>query len=168
MRICGLQRDRWIYCILTGLLMAVLLGCSSGSGTTASGGGTSPAIVLPSDPGGAATATLKGVDTNNNGIRDEVEIAISKIAKDQDDRTKLNSIAIEYQKSLNVANPNISEISNKVGCIELSRSAESRSILSATELSYLIFDTPERRAAFNALDGTRGTVTGSSDDLTCN
>ncbi len=159
MRICDLQIKRWIYCILSSLLMTVLLGCSSSGGT---------ATDLPSDPGAAAIATLKGVDTNNNGIRDEVEIAIAKVAKDQDDRTKLNSIAIEYQKLLNEANPDISEISNKVGCTELSRSAESRSVLSATELSYLIFDTPERRAVFNTLDGARGTVTGSPDDLTCN
>jgi hypothetical protein len=35
---------------------------------------------LPPDPGSAGKATLEGIDSNNNGVRDDVEIAIYKYA----------------------------------------------------------------------------------------
>lgn len=38
---------------------------------------------LPPDPGEAAFATLEGVDANNNGIRDEVELALYEMHRDE-------------------------------------------------------------------------------------
>ncbi|WP_332878007.1 hypothetical protein [Massilia sp. S19_KUP03_FR1] len=71
-----------------GILLALLLalsGCSSGSGdpdTTATPAPTAPVdaglsvfhgITVPPDPGSAADTTIAGVDTDRNGIRDEVD-----------------------------------------------------------------------------------------------
>ena len=68
-------------------LVAFLSAC--GGGTTGTTGSTAnpttslPAntfngLVVPPDPGAAANATVAGMDTNNNGIRDEVDRYIAQ------------------------------------------------------------------------------------------
>ena len=57
-------------------LVALLSACGGGSsGSTSNATAPFPAntfnrLVVPPDPGAAATATVAGVDTNQNGIRD--------------------------------------------------------------------------------------------------
>lgn len=150
-------------CLFFCVLSIASTGCSKEDNATATQLST-----LPPDPGTAAAASIRGVDTNQNGVRDEVEITISKVAKDEDDKAKMTAIASEYQKALDSTAPDVAKINNTIACVELSRTAESRALLSSTELYYIVFDTPERRAVNNGLDGVRGTVTGSPEDLTCN
>jgi hypothetical protein len=61
------------------LACLVLSGCSGGGSATAAPAAINPAttvingVVVPPDPGTQARASLVGVDTNTNGVRDEVE-----------------------------------------------------------------------------------------------
>ncbi len=52
---------------------------------------------LPPDPGAAADATIAGVDANNNGIRDDVELAIFKAYPDS---AKTRAVLLQYALSL--------------------------------------------------------------------
>lgn len=56
---------------------------------------------LPPDPGEAGKSALNGVDTNNNGIRDDVEIYIAaNFGESQKKREGLNQLAISVQQGL--------------------------------------------------------------------
>jgi hypothetical protein len=59
-------------------------GGSSGNGNPGNGGKTDDIYKqypdLPPDPGSAGKATLEGIDSNKNGVRDDVEIAIYNYA----------------------------------------------------------------------------------------
>jgi hypothetical protein len=60
------------------------IGCESKSGGSNNGSNN-----LPPDPGEAGKATLEGIDSNNNGIRDDLEIAIYNYApKPEEDRLR--------------------------------------------------------------------------------
>ncbi len=48
---------------------------------------------LPPDPGTAADATVQGIDANNNGIRDDVELAIFKAYPDS---AKTRAVLLQY------------------------------------------------------------------------
>ena len=48
-----------------------MIGCSGSSGDTSSVGGGGQ-TALPPDPGPAGLATLARIDSNNNGVRDDV------------------------------------------------------------------------------------------------
>jgi hypothetical protein len=52
---------------------------------------------LPPDPGEAGKATIEGIDSNNNGIRDDVEIAIYNYAP-RPDQEELRAALMQYAK----------------------------------------------------------------------
>ncbi|GHV60176.1 hypothetical protein FACS1894103_4970 [Campylobacterota bacterium] len=68
---------------IVALALAIfLIGCSSSGGNN----GETDYIhalfpELPPDPGKAGKATLEGIDSNKNGVRDDVEIEIYKYAR---------------------------------------------------------------------------------------
>ena len=59
------------------LALLVLHACGGGGGGSATSPPTSSNIinglVVPPDPGVAANITIAGIDSNNNGIRDEID-----------------------------------------------------------------------------------------------
>ncbi|MFA4975820.1 MAG: hypothetical protein WC839_00795 [Candidatus Paceibacterota bacterium] len=52
---------------------------------------------LPSDPGAQADATVQGIDANNNGIRDDVELAVFK---EYPDSAKTRAVLLQYALAL--------------------------------------------------------------------
>lgn len=84
-----------IYSFAPILLLVWILSSCGGAG-----GSVSSTRNLPPDPGSAATATVIGVDTNNNGVRDEVEINISKNVENENDYAATLAVAAAYQKYL--------------------------------------------------------------------
>ncbi|MCK9345305.1 MAG: hypothetical protein M0P64_04310 [Candidatus Pacebacteria bacterium] len=52
---------------------------------------------LPADPGAEADKTIAGVDTNNNGIRDDVELAIFK---EYPNSAKTRAVLLQYALAL--------------------------------------------------------------------
>jgi len=52
---------------------------------------------LPPDPGALADATVQGVDANNNGIRDDVELAIFK---EYPNSAKTRAVLLQYALAL--------------------------------------------------------------------
>ncbi len=60
---------------LIGVMVAIFSGCGGGGGGSPSV--TPPSLPgLPPDPGVEGDATVAGIDSNNNGVRDDVERAL--------------------------------------------------------------------------------------------
>lgn len=70
---------RPIFKLTVALVMILsIAACSGGGGSDGgSGEGTSNSN-LPSDPGDAGKATLNGIDSDDDGVRDDVQIAIAE------------------------------------------------------------------------------------------
>lgn len=54
-------------------------------------------VNLPPDPGAMADVTIKGIDVNNNGIRDDVELAIFK---EYPNSAKTRAVLLQYALAL--------------------------------------------------------------------
>lgn len=83
--------------VIGGLIVA----CGGGSNTPVPTATTINGIAVPPEPDAALNnATLAGVDSNNNGVRDDVERKLANLSTNQDNFEKRIAIATEYQKIL--------------------------------------------------------------------
>ena len=88
------------------IVMSMMIGgCSQSDGfsTSASEG---PLVIdgytLPPDPGEAGKSTLLGIDSNNNGVRDDVEIYIYKRFQGFENARKDRAIAMQFAKATQI------------------------------------------------------------------
>jgi hypothetical protein len=138
-----------------GLLLASCGGASGNSASTASRN-------LPPDPGSTATATLTGVDTNANGVRDEVENKLSSIISDDTVYSQALKLAKVYQQELTVqTKPDADILMNDALCLRLSLPAQDRFQVSFEELEQLTFDTADRQAKHYSYDNMFAGVSSS-------
>lgn len=151
------------------LLAALLLtGCGSGSGATAQDQSISNppttaqsinGIAVPPDPDPAANnATLLGVDSNNNGVRDDVERQIAStygVSVDHYYAAMRSAIAEQAYLSTN-GDPvrSTTATSNAViagACASVKYGTDSINGLKAIrQIFAATFNTPERMAAYRA------------------
>lgn len=131
-----------------------LSACGGGSsGGGGSGGSTTSSRSLPPDPGAAATATVAGVDTNNNGVRDEVEIALSKVIASDEQYATTISAAKAYQKILTSAQPTTRADALKMYGEILCASGTGTVYGASTNIvTKTIFDTTARKAKYTQLN----------------
>ena len=90
--------------LIFGLLL--LSGCFDGGG---SGGGNEPSD-LPPDPGEAGMRTLLGIDSNNNGLRDDVERAVHERAQELTAQNAQTDPAITRQALTQLAKNMLNDI----------------------------------------------------------
>lgn len=123
-----------------------LSACGGGSNGGGGGGSTTSSRNLPPDPGTAATATVAGVDTNNNGVRDEVEIALSKkITSDEQYSTTIR-VAKAHQLMLTKPLPTTrAEALKAYGEIACASGTGVAYGQSSNAVSNLVFDTASRK-----------------------
>jgi hypothetical protein len=139
-------------------------GSSGGNGGNNGGGGN---VELPPDPGSEGRKTLEGIDSNNNGIRDDVEIAIYNYAP-RPDQERYRAALIQWAKALQ---KKIKVSSSKLDILlevqrESNRASECIKKVSpgngVEELRFLqkaLHNTPQRSSAsqrFNKRIGTSG------------
>lgn len=105
-------------------------------------------IILPSDPGKENDKTLMGIDSNNNNVRDDLEIFIYKeITKDEKlfraylNHTESELMMIKYSDDLEKLRFYLKQKRNDVECIS---SLVKRVNLYPQEFSKRIYNTPER------------------------
>lgn len=150
-------------------VLSALAGCGGGGG----GGNESGQSQLPPDPGAGATSTVAGIDTNLNGVRDEVERRLSDLYRS--DPAAL-SAAMKTARGLQhvlAVDPNDSPAANALfesnikaaGCLlqSLGNDASKASEVAA-RVYVLTYNTPARlthRIAVMRLVGPR-TVTANS------
>lgn len=128
---------------------------------------TSSGRSLPPDPGVAATATLLGIDVNNNGVRDEVERDLSaKIKSDSDYQYNIN-IANAYQRVITEDTPKsqpeaLRQYKN-IACTEISQTGNTYrgDMNDENYIAKITFDTPERKERFYHLFNLLGGISGS-------
>ncbi|MDR2906020.1 MAG: hypothetical protein LBU73_08715 [Helicobacteraceae bacterium] len=85
---------------LTIFAIAVLVGLTGCFGGNSGGSSKNdPKFNLPNDPGAAGKATLEGIDSNGNGVRDDIEIKIHEYAP-KPDQEELRSALMQYAKGL--------------------------------------------------------------------
>jgi len=103
--------------LINGLVLSVamfMIGCSGGGDSQSSTTDAQPN--LPPDPGIAGLATLQGIDSNNNGVRDDLERYIALTypgITNAPTRAALTQLAIAFQTTTVVdpSAPNFSPIS---------------------------------------------------------
>jgi hypothetical protein len=93
--------------ITTALLLVSIMisGCSQSEGNSSSAT-EGPLVIdgytLPPDPGEAGKATLLGIDSNENGVRDDVEIYIYKRFRGFENSKIDRAIAMQYAKATQI------------------------------------------------------------------
>jgi len=87
--------------VLFFLLLLSISGCGGGSdSSTPSDQGTNSSN-LPPDPGDAGKATLQGIDSDSDGVRDDVQIAIyERYPNDEPKRNALTQQAKALQEAI--------------------------------------------------------------------
>lgn len=131
-------------------LPLILSACGGGSGSsatipTAQTTETINGIAVPPVPNPTANnATLAGVDSNGNGVRDDVE---RKIASDASSQSQFNSqllIAKEFQTilvSTSISNDDIKMSGKKIACIVISNKGE----IKENSIRTMLLDSDVRR-----------------------
>jgi hypothetical protein len=137
-------------------------GGSSGNGNPGNGGKTDDIYKqypdLPPDPGEAGKATLEGIDSNKNGVRDDVEIAIYEFAPRPDQETQrqaLTQAAKGFQLSVLAGDKNDTEaalevsetLSKAMRCVR-QQYADNSARTAATLLETTIANADERLFAY--------------------
>ena len=151
------------FCLIVAI--ALMIGCSGSGGDTSSGGGGGQ-TGLPPDPGPAGMATLAGIDSNNNGVRDDVEryIALTYPADtDASARAALTQFTKAVQVSLlEAADPIASKVhaNERIGalqCLLAKRPTDAETIFTA--LRDAILNTAARTKAYSTADDQLGGFT---------
>jgi len=87
--------------VAIGAMILSLAACSNGGGNDSSSGGGTSNNNLPADPGVAGKATLQGIDSDNDGVRDDVQIAIAeRYPSEIDSQHVLRQQAVSLQDSI--------------------------------------------------------------------
>lgn len=169
------EKHTWIYMPINRILLAV--GClfvlaSCGGGSSSS---TTPmpvatvekinGIVVPPEPDPVKNAaTLAGVDSNNNGVRDDVERNIANSTKTQIDFDTALAYSKSYQDQI-VASNNISradalKIVTKSVCLD-GKTGDISKLTNNAGLIDNIANTKARRSALAQFNTILGGVNGS-------
>ena len=94
------MKDRTTYLTVTLALCCCLIGCSGGGGDDTSVN-PQPVIDLPPDPGPAGLETVEGIDSDADGVRDDVQRFIAlEYQESETTRAALTQVAIALQDQL--------------------------------------------------------------------
>ena len=155
-----------LFITATLVIIALLAGCSQSDESSTNNTGETVVIdgyILPSDPGEAGKATLLGIDSNDNGVRDDVEIYIYKRFQGFENAKKDRAIAMQYAKATQIImqNPETAYekktyvvMNNVIDCAwyYYETSGTSFESIMAFRNKHLIFDPAMKDVIFNTRD----------------
>lgn len=172
--------------LLTTALFALLLigaacgltGCVGEGGGTNSSAGGDVAKGLPPDPGEAGKATLAGIDSDNDGVRDDVQRYIALTYPDSEKtRAALTQFAKNMQQAVLEANDkkaslrNINEQGRVLGCLIFIVGDIHVASQILKNLESEVMNTVERRTAYDLfndqLDGEVFDELADASESTC-
>ena len=130
--------------IVTALLCTVALSaCGGGKSNTSDSQNTSENYygrTLPQEPSNPS-ASLAGTDSNNNGVRDDVERALASTFKSDADFTMSMNGAAELQKILTDTGSSYSVVERKFTCSTVSLGETNQGLI-----RNIVFNTAERQS----------------------
>jgi hypothetical protein len=167
--------------IATAILMLTLL-TSCGGGGSSGGASTTPTattevingITVPVAPDATANATtLKGVDSNNNGVRDDIERLIAQKLADQTLFTGSITLAGYYQKMLTDPTPldrasaivQMKGLMCAVGGSDATTKVIKSIVQSGIKMEDSLTNTPERKSKLDAINNVLGAYDG--EEIQC-
>lgn len=112
---------------------------------------------LPPDPGPAGLTTLVGIDSDNDGIRDDVQRFVMLNHQEPEVRAALIQVAVPLIRSYTVASSDgavlgfTNELVRGVSCVHTLMPTEDAS-RAVAELESVVLNTPERIRANEAAD----------------
>ncbi|MDR2112192.1 MAG: hypothetical protein LBQ62_03685 [Candidatus Accumulibacter sp.] len=144
-------------------------GGGSGGGESRSSANAAWQRNLPPDPGSAATASLTGVDVNNNGLRDDLERNAAMTANSEESFQATASLMRALQRTIDpsTTGENVAEVAQEAYCAAKNRPESANDDLPEDVLDALVFDTEERRAARRDYIRSYGVRTTSEGETSC-
>lgn len=133
-------------------------------------------IVLPPHPGNVADLTRLGIDTNNNGVRDEVEIYIAnKYGSDKEKFESILAFARQKQAVLNISledeetAKNYNVWADSSTCLSKKLNMEISEAASIyNDLTAQVFNNLERQTHFQDIMLKSDYLNTSPEDIVCN
>jgi hypothetical protein len=128
---------------------------------------TFAAIPLPPDPGDAGKATLAGIDSDGDGVRDDVERVIGLMDVSTEQRSVLFGVVKTMQQGITTSSSGaaaVQVIKNEIvgrRCLGFLMGDQERPTMAI--ISAALFNTRERLLAYSAVDAQFGGQT--TDDL---
>lgn len=143
-------------CVLAVSSVLALGACGGGGGGGGDGDSGSPSNSnLPADPGDAGKVTIGGVDSDNDGVRDDIEIAVSTLNLSTEEKTAALQVAKGVQDAIQAGLDGTSADSQRnaaiamamaVDCVSHRFGSDAANQIALMELFAL--NTPERAAAY--------------------
>ncbi len=157
-----MKNSKWLTILLIALITAfgtLIIACCNGNGDgdptpTPTATNTPVTINLPPDPGDAGKVTLQGIDSDSDGVRDDVQISIiERYPNDEEKQAALKQEAKALQEAViagdsadtNTIIQAAKSIINSVDCMHTRMEDPS------SEISFLedeVINTSERSAAY--------------------
>lgn len=136
--------------LIVGMLVLPILlsACGGASGSSANSATTINGITVPPAPDATLNAaTLAGVDSNSNGVRDDVERSIAVKATNQTSFSASLSIAKEYQNMVTnaISGTDVTAANKKIACITINNPDTG---LSNIDIAKLVTDNPQRLQSY--------------------
>lgn len=143
--------------------LCLLLAACDGGGGDAPQTNTS-SWSTPDDPGAQGDATVEGVDSNSNGLRDDVELLILARTDDDNERSSMMVAARDISRALTEYETTLSSdevdavMARGISCLA---STSLDPVQTVAFLEAAIANTPERETAYREYNRSRGGTIGS-------
>ena len=138
------------------ILLTSITGCNNENEINIT---TSSSVALPPNPGVAGKATLKGIDSDEDGVRDDVQIAIfERYSNNAEKRTALEQNAKALQDSISNGNVlDMSAINQAAQAIDIAIDCLYETVDDpSSEISFIedkVMNTSERGEAYIQFNG---------------
>lgn len=148
----------------------LLVGCGAGGSGTSSDTVVNGNPIPPRPEATANNATIKGVDTNNNQLRDDVEILVASLSTSSSYSGTNLRIAQITEK---LATENIQTEAEYLAlfkerkCLDEKRTQQERDIFSISDIVYAVINTREREL-INASNEAKFSKSVASGVIECN
>lgn len=165
------------YGIAPFLSLAIVVFCtgllaSCGGGGGGSGATTVNGIAVPAQPDATQNnATLAGVDSNSNGVRDDAEIMIASMSKkDTYESYSLQLAQLEQRFATEsiASQADFNSLRNQEICLDGKRTREEREIMSLQDIKSAIVNNRARSAQYTANETKYSSGWLGAGSATCN
>ncbi len=154
-----------------GLFLASCGGGGGGNGSSQQSTVVNGISVPPTPDPVKNNATLTGIDSNNNGLRDDAEIMIASLTKKDAYESYVLQISKLVQRLATesiLSQTEYNTIQTQIYCLNSKRAQQEKEILSIQDIEASIVNSRERSAKFTENDSKYASGWTSAGGATCN